>query len=281
MKKGLLFIAIMTIGMASNYVNAQGLFVKLNTGYSLSTNNSGNYYNTTYTEDGFTRELVNRSLSTGLNFGGSVGYMFNANLGFELGLSWLKSTTSTALYEDTVFGDTGQEELFSSMLRIAPSFVLIADMIKLNPYARFGIVLGSGKITEGGGYSYEGGKKSLKASNAEFDNMYEFEYSGGLAFGFSGSIGVLYGFSEKLSFFGEVNFSNMSYSPEKGKLTKAIEDGLDILDELSIRDKEVVFVDKLTYNWEQIQPEDEPSKQLKRSFPLGNYGVNFGIRIGL
>ncbi len=32
-------------------------------------------------------ELVNRSLSTGLNFGGSVGYMFNGNLGFELGLS--------------------------------------------------------------------------------------------------------------------------------------------------------------------------------------------------
>ncbi len=168
------------------------------------------------------------------------------------------------------------------MLRIAPSFVIIADMIKLNPYARFGFTIGSGKINE----SYADDDdillpdKSLSSGNNDFINLYEMEYSGGFAFGFSGSIGVLYGFSDKLSFFGEVNFSNLSYSPEKGKLVKAIEFGENILDEMPIRQKEIVFVDKLSNNYQNPQPDDEPSKELKSSFPLGSYGVNFGVRIG-
>lgn len=280
MKKGLLFITIMTIGMTLNQLVAQGLFVKLNAGYSLSTNNANDdFYKTIYTDNGYSRELVNPSLSTGLNFGGSVGYMFNSNLGFELGLSYLKGLASTTSSEYDDFGEFEQSEISSSMFRIAPSLVLIADMPNLNPYARFGVILGSGKIKEGYSIQYIG-KKSLNATNADYDEVVEYEYSGSLAFGFSGSLGVLYGLSEKLSFFGEVNFSNMSYAPEKRKVVKFNLYGEDILSDLTVRDKEIIFVDKLTYEWEGNQPSDQPSKELKRSYPLGNYGLNFGVRIG-
>ena len=281
MKKRLLLITIMATGLLTSQLFAQGLFVKLNTGYSLSSNNSGDYfYNTTYTDNGYSRELVNRSLSTGLNFGGSVGYMFNSNLGFELGLSYLKGLASTTSSEYDGYGEFEQSEISSSMFRIAPSIVLIADMPNLNPYARFGVILGSGKIKEGYSLHYIG-KKSLNATNADYDEIVEYEYSGSLAFGFSGSLGVLYGLSEKLSFFGEVNFSNMSYAPEKRKMVKFNLYGEDILSDLTVRDKEIIFVNKLTYEWEGNQPSDQPSKELKRSYPFGNYGVNFGLRIGL
>jgi len=266
---------------------SQGLYVKINAGYGVpsSTQNLEEYnnYTSNYTGGDYVEDIterVNFSLGQGINLGGNIGFMFNANFGVDLGLSYLVGgkikSTDFSNYE-SYFEEVRDNKLTTSatMLRVAPSFILVADMIKINPYARFGAVIGKGKITQSNSNYYY---------YRDPDNIYEateeltLELSDGISFGLSASIGALYNIAGNISIYGEFSMISMSYAPEKGKAVKYLLNGNDSLDELPRYEKEILFLDKLDESSETSQ--NEPGRRLKQNLPFGSFGLNVGVRIG-
>jgi hypothetical protein len=256
----------------ANNLFAQGAYVNINAGYGLSMSSQNLYffdfYNSTSGSNSYTEEQVNVSLGKGLNVGGAFGYMFNKNIGAELGISYLLGGKSKA--KDTYIGGTTDYTLSSKMLRINPTLVIASGFEKINPYAKFGLVLGSGSIM----YEY---------NDNEDGDIYvmKMKLNGGIAFGLSSGIGATFDLNDKMSFFGELNMVNLSYAPTKGKVTEATYNGVDGLPDMTTSDKEIEFVDSYTHNDDNPPADSQPRKALKQKLPFGSFGVNIGLRINL
>jgi hypothetical protein len=271
--KKLNLIIVFAISLFANNLFAQGAYVNINAGYGINMS-SQNLNNLDYLDFNnstrdinnlFTDEQVNVSLGNGLNIGGTFGYMFNKNIGAELGISYLLGGESKAKEVD--FGRTIDYTLSGKMLRINPSLVISSGLDGINPYAKFGFIIGSGSVM------YE----KYENDNGDIQTM-KMELNGGLAFGLNAGVGALYKLSDKMSLFGEINMVNLSYAPTKGKVTEATDNGINELPGMTIRQKEIEFVD--SYTW--TNPVDsQPRLRLKQKLPFGSFGINLGLRIDL
>lgn len=276
--KRLVYISIMTLFMSvnSSLLTAQGLYLELNGGYGtgFGTANFSMFQNTHYENETVTYEMADIFLGSGINFGGSIGYMFNGNIGIDLSFSMLRgmenSITSKSIYQWGDYQD--KTSLSSNMFRFAPSLVLMADLIKVNPYAKFGVIAGFGTIRN---------DSRATSGDPENDLIINSEFSGGNAIGISASLGAVYPVSERFSIFGEFRMINKSYAPTKAKILKYMDEGVDQLPHLSKNEKEINFVDKITYDYNMNPDPDKPGESLRIEFPFSSFGVNFGLRIGL
>ena len=272
-----LSLLVFAISMFANNLYSQGAYVNINAGYglSMSSQNLNNFYNSTDVLNSRTDEQVNLSLGKGLNIGGALGYMFNKNIGVELGLSYLLGGKSKAqdLYDgNTPLGTptvgTTDYTLSSNMLRINPTLVIASGFEKINPYAKFGFVIGSGSIMS----------EYIDNDGTDIEIRKE-KFNGGLAFGLNAGVGALFNMSEKMSFFGELNMVNLSYAPTKGELTEATFNGADELPTMTTRERETVFVS--SYNRNAPRSDSQPRQELEQKFPFGSFGVNIGLRFSL
>ena len=265
---------------------AQKVYVDVNVGYALplkggidrASTTTTTYYNEQTGESNRSENYksINSSLGKGLNFGGSIGYMFNKNIGFELGLNYILGAAIKMedISNDTYIDFTGATQkntsnytssTSSNMFQIAPTLVLSTGFEKFNPYAKFGFVMGFGKVTS---------QSESTATNWGNSNRIS-EYSGGMGFGFTGSIGADYALNEKVSLFSELKFMSFSYAPKKGIITKYTQDGVDQLPNMTTSQKETEFVKEFTVDGSN---DNEPSKQTKSYVPYNNIGLNFGVK---
>lgn len=269
--KNLKFLsAVFVFALFTSNLFAQGAYVNVGVGYGFSTasGNLEDFYNYSSSSNSSTREQVCVSLGKGLNVGGTFGYMFNKNIGAELGISYLLGGKSEA--KDDWSGGSAAYTLSSKMLRFSPSMIISAGLEGVNPYARFGLIIGSGKVI----YEYD--------ESDDGDKMIaKMEMNGGLAIGLNAGVGALFSISDKMSFFGEITMVNMSYAPKKGEITEATYNGTDILSDMTTNEKETDFVDSYTYSYTNPPSDSEPSKELKQNLPFGSIGVNVGLRINL
>ncbi len=261
-----MFLMVFVISLFTNNLFAQGAYVNINTGYGLSMSTQNLYYfdfyNYTSGSNSSTYEQVNVSLGKGLNLGGAFGYLFNENIGVELGISYLLGGKSNA--KDKYSDGSTDYTLSSRMLRVNPSLVIASGFENINPYAKFGLIIGSGSIM----YEY--------IDNDEGDiDVLKMKLNGGIALGLSSGIGAMFHLSDNMSFFGELNMVNLSYAPTKGKVTEATSNGADELPDMTTREKEIEFVDSYTDN----SHDSQPRKELKQKLPFGSFGVNIGLRI--
>lgn len=285
MKKTITYVIALLISAS---LNAQGLYVKLNLGYGVpaATQNNEEFNNRTIIDTGGdypdeTVERVNFSLGQGTNLGGNVGWMFNSNFGIDLGISYLVGgkieTTGSELVDSWYYSTTDiKRSLSASMFRFSPSFILVADMLNINPYARFGVVIGKGKVTMESSEDYFYQESDY---NEEYSELRTMELSDGLSVGLSAGVGALYTVAGSITVFGELSMINMTYAPEKGELVKFTRDGENLLSELPRYEKEILYVDKID-GFDQEPQGDEPRKELKTSMPFGSFGLNIGVRIG-
>ena len=259
----------------SSSPDSKGFYVQIHTGYSykMSPNNLAEefeMYNISLVSEKQRYEAMYISLGEGFSSGGALGYMFNKYLGAEAALSYHWGKINEAL--QTTDLRNCKYTLSSKMLRVIPSMVLQAEIGKINPYAKVGCVFGTGKAI----YAYENNYSGSISSG-------ETKYSGGMTFGIYASAGLIFKLNKNLCIFGDINTINMSYSPTKGELTKAIENGVDILPDLSVYNKEVEFVDSFDrepYDPENPEPDyTQPRQELKMKLPYGSIGINAGLRI--
>lgn len=267
-------LMVFAICMFANNLYAQGAYVNINAGYgaSMSSGNINyfNFYNTTriLSPDIRTSEQINLSLGSGANIGGTVGYMFNKNVGVELGISYLVGDNSKA--KDIYIGGTTDYTLSSNMVRLTPTLVIAAGFEKINPYAKFGLVVGSGSIM----YQY------VDNDVADGDLTVQKEkLDGGLAFGLNAGAGVLFNINNGMSFFGEINMVNLSYAPTKGEITESTLNGVNELATMTTKERTTVFV--ASYDRNAPSPDSQPRQRLSQLFPFGSLGLNLGVRFNL
>lgn len=268
-KLATLLIAVTLCLFADNLL-AQGLYVSINAGAALkmsSSNLSGNINSTTNSVS-TTQEQINVSLGQGKNFGGTLGYMFNENIGIELGVSYLSGDKSNAL--ETLINGSNSSSFSSSMTRFNPTFIIASGMDKINPYAKFGFIIGSGDVIGSG----------KMTSGTDVIN-FEMKMNGGQAYGVNASLGALYNLNKKIALFAEITTINLSYAPSKGVLTVFTYNGTNQLQNMTTKNKEINFVDSYTAKKVDTTPDSQPSTELKQKYPFGSIGLNIGLKYAL
>lgn len=295
MKKKIMTLSMLLAScLFANNLSAQGAYVTINTGYGFgaaasnvpdftnktetTTSSSSNSITTT------TNEQIKVSLGKGVNFGGAVGYMVNKNVGAELGISYLiggKTTANSSSSYSSYYSTSTTTKLSANMFRINPSFVLTAGFEKLNPYAKFGVIIGTGSIK----YEYEETTTASSSSSKSSSDVtkYTNKLNGGLALGTNASIGVNYSLTDNISLFGELALTNLSYAPTKGEKTDISSTDADRITDLTLS-KNVDYVDKTTTIVNKTSSKDNTSttqQELKQKYSFGSFGLNIGVKIKL
>jgi opacity protein-like surface antigen len=274
--KKLLFGTIVTMFTFSSFqANAQmkkGAYVGVNVGYATSSAGATNVLNVQNSSNTTTVdevEAIKFSFGKGANAGLSFGYMFNENIGAELGIQYLMGgkTKYTNTTTSTFVNSTNNGEVAAKMVQIKPTIVLATSMKNITPYAKIGMVIGSGKITEKNNSTF--GTTTPSTSNRKI------EYKGGTALGFTAAVGLNFSVSKSLSLSGELNMVNMQYSPKKGTITEYFENGVDKLSTLSVSNKETEYSNKVN---DTPTPSTVPSKGTTITMPFGSIGINVGVK---
>lgn len=266
-------ISILSQETKNNASESKGFYIDVYAGYAykISTENlahSFEMYNLSMENGDTEYEAIYISLGQGFALGGNVGYMFNKHIGTEIGITYLWGKTFEARKHSEMSNE--KYTLSSSMFRFSPSIILQAGFENINPYAKFGLVFGVGKVI----YTYD--DYFIPQTN-------ETKYYGGMAFGINAAIGAIFKLNDRFSLFGEINTINMSYSPTKSEITEASENGQDILPNLSVYNKEVEYFDnyvKKKYDPEHPEPDyNQPRQEMKFKLPFGSLGLNIGLKI--
>lgn len=267
-----MFISLFSVAAYSQfYINVGG-------GYNLGIANQSLLQNYESTDNIDKVENVKISLGKGLDFGLNLGYMFNDNLGIDLQCSYLLGDESageskyTYTFFNTKYYDYEKTSIKSQMLRVNPSIIIASGFGKLDPYAKFGVILGFGSITSN--YLSE----EYEDDQLQDKTVQEWKLNGGMAFGLSSALGLMYHISDLISVYGELNIVGMSYAPTKGVMTEYTINGSDYLPNLTTNDKEIDFVDDITYDYNNPPSTAEPSKELKTYLPYSSIGLNIGVR---
>lgn len=236
----------------------QGFFVSVGGGYGLGTGTQSMGQNVTSVGTTGTLEGVYGSLGEGLKLGASAGYMFTENFGAEVGFSyWFgKSIDYGAKYVSST-----SSTKFSSWGMVAvPSIVLSAGMESVNPYARFGLVLGIVRPTQEIKQVQESG--TLEAT---------LEERGGLAIGYSGALGISIPIGGVVDVFVETVLHSVSYSPGEYEITKYQINGSDRLSTLPQRTIE--YKENLSFADQYV------TLAVRR--PFSSIGFAAGVRVNL
>lgn len=260
-----------TIALGLQCVNAQETYLNVGLGYGMNAASQTMPYSASLSSDTIASiKGVHGSLGKGLNFGVSFGYMFNKNVGAELGVNYLKGSPIKSKFTDYTYIYTNLQTLTTNanMLRIIPTIVITTSDGTLRPYAKVGLVMGvMGKATtiytdDIGSYAYEETR----------------EASGGIAIGFASNLGLKIE-AANMSLFAELAMINQSWAPTKNIMTESKFKGVDQLGSMTTYQKETNYVDSYT---ETTTPDqNSPRQNTKQYLPMSSFGINIGIRIPL
>ncbi|MCK9203805.1 MAG: outer membrane beta-barrel protein [Bacteroidales bacterium] len=225
-----------------------------------------------YTNDGNKETVEVVPVDLGSGFTGSVafGYMVKKYLGFELTVS---QSLGFPNFGDSImrfpggYNITGR--ILGNVLSVTPSVLITAGLSKVNPYARFGMVIGVVP-------TMYGKLEATQATNPPNDIVLIRKYYGGVALGFSAALGVDFNISKIISLYAEATFQGLTWSPFYSKITKYTINGTDHLGDLTTFEKETEYYSKLDIN-AYVSP-DVPKKELRKTYPFDNAGVTLGVR---
>jgi hypothetical protein len=199
---GVFFLAIISKSFA------QELYAGIGYGYGFPIagttiqNVTNNYSSiTTISSTSYTSKTL--SYGEGVNLGAFVGYMFNKNMGLELGISYLAEGGTTSTVNST--GNTGSltptfsatQTYIGSSLRIIPAYRMQLGEGSVRPYSVFGPIIGSGTV----------------ASYNTVGSMNETVYSGGYSYGFHAAMGARIMFSDNVAIYVEIALNCQNYCP--------------------------------------------------------------------
>jgi len=236
--------------------NAQGFYTKIGFRVGFETSQHSTLNNYTQIEDGnYTIESVKLSLGAGAYPEFSIGYMINKNIGFQIAFSRPSgnniSTSQTfpllSDYENTL-------SINGQMDQITPGIMIITEEGKLKPYAKFGLVIGIGKIAINTVRYHIYDLTFYPAYDLNRTN-YRIELNGGFAIGVNSGLGVNYSLDDNFNLFTEFNFISLNYTPTNKYETE----------ETSPVDGYYFF------------PNNGPKPNIPESYSFSSIGGNFGI----
>lgn len=253
-----LLTSILSLLFGTTTVLPQGMYVTLGGGYGLGTGTQYIGQNVTSTATTGSVEGVYGSLGEGLKLGVSAGYMFTENFGAELGFSYWFGKSIDYGQKNV---SSSQTVKFSSWGIVAvPSVVLSAGMETVNPYARFGLLLGivrpQQEITQA---------QTSGTLNAVIEEQ------GGLAIGYAGALGISIPIGGAVDVFVETVLHSVTYSPGEYEITKYQVNGADLLSTLTR--KTIEYKESISFT-------DQYSTVAVRR-PFSSIGFAIGARVTL
>jgi len=155
------------------------------------------------------------------------------------------------------------------MIKLVPSIIITTGNKIINPYIKFGMIIGKGSVILTSDYN-DTGNENIKSEKL---------IDGGLALGINAAVGLQININHNVSIFWGLNMINLFYTPIKSEVTKYEHNGIDELSILETSMREIEYVDSYNYDYRNSAPETEPNKQLKWKLPFGSLGINLGVRI--
>jgi hypothetical protein len=235
--KKFLFLALFCVPVSSLHSQSgdSKLFLKVYGNYALPT--SGSYRNTSYTStivnNNYTIKTVKDGLGMGLRVGAGVGIVLNdfINLGLDAENYFGKPIVSNNLY--SYDNQAGLVTITNTSIDYKANMVLLSPNITFKAlsqpnffiYNRLSIKVGvMTKVTEKTNSQYnERFIEDVNVNPNPTDHItyfkQNFEYKGGVPFGFSAAIGFQLRMSEKVRFFTEFEFTQLTYNPKKRVMT--------------------------------------------------------------
>jgi opacity protein-like surface antigen len=269
MKKALFTgVALLTLATAS----AQNVYLNVSAGYGLPFPGERLGTSTTTTSS----ENIYGTLGPGLNLGITPGYFFTEHMGVELGLNYFMGSEVEVQKTQTGAG-TATATAHSNQFRLAPALVLRTGNGDMYGYAKAGLVIPAfgttfSKVEDTGA----GGPGTASTS--------EFETKGAFSMGFTGALGLNYGFNERFALFGELNTVNLRINAGSRSMTAATANGTDVMGSLTTYQKETEYVDEInnssnngTYNPNFSTSEAREELRTRNNFSA--LFINIGLRI--
>jgi len=277
MKNVVLSLCLIVIACSSY---GQKIYFRAGGGYGLpvATQSIGlNYFylfDPQVQEETYTVEDVPGSFGAGANFNVGAGYMFSQYLGVDLNIQYLKSKKYELYDKEHTIGQSVEDQFTTvnaNAIFINPALIITPGTGSKVPYGRFGVIIGAPKIK--GKESYYSDEDGIEEEEIEW------EMKKGTAFGFQGAVGLNWAIANTLDIYAELNFISMTYYPGEMELTKDVYNGDDMLDDMDVRQKKVVFKKKV----ESGGPSDpnEPFEALREPHPFSSVSLQLGVKFTL
>ncbi len=285
MKKTLFFIPVLLIAFSvlaqeTQVINPQKkskqkLYISIGLGGGISTSSafdllykySGNAGNETIT-------IVPVGLGSGFNGTLAVGYWFNKYIGAELAVSeFLGLPTKGDSVVHLIGASRATVKIRGDLLSVIPSVLISAGLDKINPYARFGFLIGAlpNLISK---YTMDNSTTDPPENKQIYNSYY-----GGVALGYTAAGGVNFKISSLILLYVELQFSHSTWSPNHSQIIKYTVDGEDRLSELTTWQKEADFVSKKNVNGTIDMT--QPRQELRKTIPFSTASINIGIKFKL
>lgn len=267
----LLILHFFIFGSFAQKSKEANFYFSLNSGYNFKAGGDSNNFSNEITNSLGTDDVSSQSISfgQGLGVGLSVGYNFNKKIGVELGVNYTNGNEFKT--GDTDINGYFKGSVFNSkMLQFKPTLVLSGGFDKINPYAKFGVILGIGSVTE---------LKSEK-DNVDDEFLKTYLYNGSLSKGFTASLGSTFEIANNLSVFGEINYNYLVFSPDFGTVIESTINGLDNLQTLTIYDKSIEYNETVLFSEAALSITNVKAQGLKKFYNFSSLALNLGIRYG-
>jgi len=292
------YLILALICMPMSLMHAQSgdskFYFKLYGNYAIPT--SGSYRNTSYTSSvvnsNYSVKSVKDGLGMGLRAGAGIGIVLNdfINVGLDVENYFGKPIKSNNLYYYD--NQAGLVQIYNTGIDYQANMVLISPNITFKAlsqpnffiYNRLSIKIGiPTKVTEETNSEYN--ERFIEDINVDpnpTDHItifkQNFEYKGGLPYGFSAALGFQLKMSEKIRFFTEVEFTQLTYNPKKRVMTLWVQnDGTEVdlnaLDKIQVETeykKEYTVLDGQTNV-------NAPNPQATLRMPFSSLGLGIGL----
>lgn len=220
-------------------------------------------------------EQVKINYGEGLVLNAAAGYYFTDHFGFEFGIGRLKGKTTkieNRIYRAQYALTEGMDYETSAapLTFIQPSLIATFGTKTIRPFAKLGFIVTSKvEITE-----------KQKNNFWSYTQEYESKYSGNRGFGLQGAAGIDLKANEQVTFYLETAFNNLNYAPEKWEMITANENGESKLHTIPQNEREIVFSEKFTVNYDKDGKPTNPSGQdVQRFFSLNSWGLGLGMKV--
>lgn len=219
-------------------------------------------------------KLNKGSMSSGVKGTLALGIMLTEHIGVELGAD-IGITTQT---QEFVLADEEvqiQTSLVVKQKAQMPVFLTPALIVqsggKINVYARGGVTIPVKTTIE---ETYEYTEDTYNPATQQIVRTGRLsiaeEYNMRLSLGFSGAVGAQFSLSKNMSFFAEVNMLSMTLYYKQSEITKAIDEGVNILPVLSPTQRTTKYeFDGFVNGTDNISPTS--------AVPFSNIGVSVGV----
>jgi hypothetical protein len=238
------------------------LKLRLSAGYGFPVNSTRAIIMT----DSLSYKIGKFSGGSGINIGAGIGYMFNSHFGVDLGFNYTSGSINYTWYYP--YNEQIHNKVTGSMAQVIPSLIIATNAGKLNPYAKMGLIIGSGQVTN----TYE--------NNSPLDNYNSNETwkaKGGISLGYNGTLGLEYPLNKKFSVYSEASFNTIYYFPDRLTQTEKLVNGVNELDNMTYHNKNTIF--KSSYSSADNNDPSKPTVSTPVKFSFCAAVINIGVKM--